>query len=181
MNRNQENSYAMGVALRDFLNQNATITSPLPEFGNFFTLFSDNLNHVHVIREQQEMDKTGFAENKEQLKSDLIAKAMDISRKTGVYAQLSHNVVLFNEVHYSETDLKKSPGYILEDRARLIHDKANANLTALEPYGVTAEALIDLKNATDLFTGAILKPRQGIMEKKQATEQLANLFKANDA
>jgi hypothetical protein len=58
MTSNQENRYSMEVALRNFLNQNATITSSLPHFG---TSFSDNLDKIGIIREQQENDKSGIA------------------------------------------------------------------------------------------------------------------------
>jgi hypothetical protein len=60
----------------------------------------------------------------------------------------------------------------------LIHDKAEANLKDLAPYGVTPEALAALK--IELFNAFIPKPRLIITEKKQATEQLAQLFAAND-
>jgi hypothetical protein len=51
----------MEVALRNFLNQNATITSSLPHFGTLFSTFSDNLDKIGIIREQQENDKSGIA------------------------------------------------------------------------------------------------------------------------
>jgi hypothetical protein len=157
-----------------------TITATLPNFGALFSTFTSNINQIQVIREQQETDKTGIAVNKDQLRADLVANALDVSRKTEAYAKMTNNAVLEKEVHYSESDLKKAPDTILKDRALLIHDKANANLTALETYGVTADVLTALKNGIDLFNASIPNPRLGITEKKQATDQLEKLFKAND-
>jgi hypothetical protein len=180
MKNKNESWYLMEIAIRDFLNQNATITSNLPEFGTLFTHFSDNMDQIQVIREKRESDKTGIADNKGQLRIDLVSKALDISLKTKAYAKMTHNAALVKEVYYSETDLKAAPGSILIDRALLIHDKAGENLNALAPYGVTADALAELKSAIDLFIASIPKPRLGITEKKQATNQLSDLFKSND-
>jgi hypothetical protein len=181
MTNKQESKYSMELALRDFLNQNATITATLPNFGTLFPTFTGNINQIQIIREQQETDKTGIAVNKDLLRADLVAKALDISRKTEAYAKMTNNAVLTREVHYSETDLKKAADTILKDRALLIYDKANANLAALATYGITAAILATLKSAIDLFNASIPKPRLGITEKKQATDQLDKLFKANDA
>ena len=156
------------------------LPQPLPNFTSLFTSFTGNINQIQVIREQQEADKTGIAVNKDQLRADLVAKALDISRKTEAYAKMTNNALLTKEVHYSETDLSRAADTILKDRALLIHNKANANLAALATYGVNAAALTALKTAIDLYNAAIPKPRLGITEKKQATDQLEKLFKAND-
>jgi hypothetical protein len=181
MTNKQESKYSMELVLRDFLNQNATITATIPNFGTLFPTFTANINQIQVIREQQEADKTGIADNKEMLRADLIAKTMDVIRKTEAYAKMTNNAVLAKEVHYSESDLKKVSDTILKDRALLIYDRANANLAALATYGITAATLTALKSAIDLFSASIPKPRLGITEKKQATDQLDKLFKANDA
>ncbi len=171
----------MELALRDFLNQNANITSTIPNFDTLFPEFTDNINQIQIIRENQEVDRTGIAAKKEQLRNDLIALALDVSRKTEAYSKMTDNLVLENEVHYSESDFKRSADTILKDRAMLIYNKANSDLAVLETYGITESILKSLKNAIDLYNDAIPKPRLGITEKKQATDKLDILFKANDA
>jgi len=181
MNSKQESRYSMELALRDFLNQNKAVISSLPGFGSLFTAFSDNIDQIQVIREKQEADKTGIALTKEQLRNDLVAKTTDISRKTAAYAKMTNNVVLMKEVHYSVSDLKMAADVILKDRALLVHDNAGEHLTELAEYGVTAEILSALKSVIDLFFTVMPKPRLGIIEKKQATDQLAQLFTSNHA
>ena len=180
MTNKQENKYSMELALRDFLNQNATITETIPHFGILFPEFTDNINQIQIIREQQEADRTGIAVRKERLRNDLIDLAIDVSRKTEAYSKMTNNSVLEKEVHYSESYLKFCADTIFKDCALLIHDKANSNLADLETYGVTESILAELKKAIDQFNEAIPKPRLGITEKKQATDQLTNLFQAND-
>jgi len=180
MNRKQESFYSMGLALRDFLNQNATITSTLPDFGSFFTSFSENIRKIQELTGQQEKDKSGYAHQKKQLRDDLIARAIEVSRKTATYAKMTRNAVLEQEVHYTETDLLRSTDNMLKDRASVIFEKAEMNLSVLAPYGITAEMLNALKTAMELFISAIPRPRMGIIEKKQATDQLAALFAVNN-
>jgi hypothetical protein len=180
MNRKQKSFYVMELALRDFLDQNATITSTLPNFGSFFTAFSENIRKIQIFTEQQETDKSGFAWQKSQLRNDLSARALEVCRKTATFAKLTHNAVLAREVHYSETDIKRSTDSMLKDRAWVILEKAEMNLAELAAYGITAEMLTGLKAALEQFISAIPQPRMGIIEKKHATDQLALLFEVND-
>jgi hypothetical protein len=172
MTNKNESKYSMELGLRDYFNQNVTITATIPNFGPLYQTFTGNLNQIQVIRLLQEVDKTGISDNKELLRADLIAKALDVSRKTEAYAKIANNVVLTKEVHYSESDLKKSADSVLKDRASLIHDKANANLAALATYGVTAASSYD---AVKVQLTCLMRryPSPGLVytEKKQATAQ----------
>jgi len=56
----QKDKYSMEVAIREFLDQNATITSSLPNFGTLFQAFSENMDKIRMISELQETDKTGI-------------------------------------------------------------------------------------------------------------------------
>jgi hypothetical protein len=176
----QESKYSMEIGLRDFLNKNASITSKLPAFGILFTQYNSNLNEIQDLSKQQEVDKSGISENKNLLHADLVAKALDVSRKTESYATMNNHTILAKAVHYSETDLNKSSDLKLTDRALIIHDKAFENIAALADYGVTKDMLTDLKNAIVLFDAAIPAPRTGITESKQVTNQITRLLKAND-
>ena len=171
----------MKLGMRDFLNKNAAITSTLPTFGELFPQFNDNLSQIQVLGEQQEINKSGISEHKNLLRSDLVAKALDISRKTEVYAKMNNNSVLAKEVHYTETELNKSSDSGLKDKSLVIWDKANTNVTALAEYGVSPEMLTALKNGIDLFNASIPTTRTGKAETKQITTQFADLFNANDA
>ena len=171
----------MKLGMRDFLNKNAAITSSLPTFGVLFPQFNDNLSQIQVLRELQEINKSGISDHKNSLRSDLVARALDISRKTEVYAKMNNNPILAKEVHYTETELNKSSDSGLKDKALVIWDKANANVMVLAEYGVNPEMLTALKIGIDLFNASIPTTRTGKAETKEATTQLAGLFKENDA
>ena len=180
MTSKQESKYSMKLAVRDFLNKNATVTATLPGYGTLFALYLANIAQIQVIREQQEIDKSGIKDNKDLLRVDLVTKAYDVGKKTEVYAKMNNNAILAKEVHYSETELNKAADSKLKDKALLIYDRANANLAALATYGITAAVLTALKNAIDLFNAAIPSTRTGKTETKTATDQLAKLFKSDD-
>jgi hypothetical protein len=180
MTNKQESKYSMELAVRDFFNKNAAVTTTLPNFSALFTLYNNNLNQVQVIREQQEANKTGISDNKEMLRKDLIAKAYDVSKKTEVYAKLNNNAILAKEIHYSESDLLRAPDSKLKDKSMLIYDRANSNINVLGPYGISATTLTALKAAIDAFNTAIPSTRIGKTESKSATTQLTKIFAAND-
>jgi predicted nucleic-acid-binding protein len=180
MTSGQESRFSMQLVVRDFLTANATITMTLPNYAGFFSGVSSGIVQIHSIRVQQEADKTGIAGNKTQLRTNLIALAMDVSRKAVAYATIVDNAVLLQEVNYTETELKRSADTILRDRCQVIYDRANANVAALAAYVVTAAILTDLLSALNAYTTAIPKPRLGITDKKLATEQLVFLLKGVD-
>lgn len=178
----QERKLSMYLVVKDLLSQtsNATIVTALPSFGGFLTSFNSGVTSLQTIREAQELDRTGIAVNKNELKIDLIFKAIDIARKVTAYAKANNLSILAGEVSYSESDLKKSADTILRDKCQVIYAKANANLTALATFGVTAALLTALQTAITNYNFAIPRPRLGIVTKKQATNQIKVLFKSID-
>jgi len=131
---------------------------------------------IQTFRAQQELDKTGIAMGKGELRGNLVGLAMDIVRKGVAYARFANNMVLLQEMGYAESDLKKAPDTVLKDICQVIYDRATANTTALVTYNVTAVMLTNLKQAIDLYNASIPKPKSGIIEKKKATDGLVVLF-----
>jgi len=181
MNSKQEGTLSMSVGIVNFLEKNASITSSLPGFEPLFTKFRINTEGILVLRKQQEIDNSGIKDHKEFLRSNLSAKAYDISRKTEAFATFVNNHVLTKEVHFPETALARATDSKLESRSLIIYEKAKENIADLKPYGVTEDDLTALKNAIDLFHISVPAPRKGTTEKKHITNQLITLFKDNAA
>ena len=180
MTSGQESRFSMQLVVRDYLAANAAITATLPNYAGFFSGVSAGITQIQAIRAQQEADKTGIAGNKTQLKANLIVLSMDVIRKMVAYATIVSNNELLGEVNYSETDLQRSADTILRDRCQVVYDRANANVAVLSAYGVTAAIVANLLTALNAYTVSIPKPRLGITDKKQATEQLVVLLKGVD-
>jgi len=180
MTTKQENRFTMQLVTRDYLNNNSGIVATLPNCGGYVTAMQTGITQIQVIREQQEVDKSGLAESKNQLKSNLISLAMDTSRRVAAYASYANNLVLLNEINYSESDLKRCADTILRDSCQVIYSRANTNANVLVSYGVTPAGLTSMLSAITSFAASIPAPRLGITDKKQATDQLTILMKAVD-
>ena len=181
MTSEQESRLSMYLVVNDYLTANATITRALPNYAGFNTAFNNSIASIQNFAEQQNFDKTGIAVNKGQSRSTLVLLTVDTSRKLTAFATFTNNQVLLNETKYSESELKRSPDTSLRDIAQGVYNRAQANLTALTTYGVTAATQTALQTAITAFVTAIPKPRLGITDKKQSTTQLVNFFKAADA
>jgi hypothetical protein len=172
MTTKQENKLSMFMVARDYLAKNSAITATLPNFDDFNTRLVDGIIQIQNICELQEFDKRGLAVSKMKYKNKLIELAFDVSRKLVAYALFINNDKLFKEADYSESDLVKSADTILYNRCRVIYDRAVEFTAELAAYGVTHAMLTDLQTVLGNYNAAIPRPRIGISEKKQATEQL---------
>ena len=180
MDNKQESRFAMMLAVRDFFNKNTTVTAGLPGFSPLFASYMDAIDRINVIWEEQERDRTGISDKKEEYRINLATKGYDVCKKTHVYATMTGNTILAKEVGYSESKLTRASDGKLKERSMIIYDKARANAAELVAYGVTAEDIEELKSYLDLFMAAIPTPRLGRTEGKAATDELKRLFKVCD-
>jgi hypothetical protein len=181
MNSGQESKNSMYLATRDYLLINSAIMTPLPNYPGYLNAFQGYITQIQSQSEQQQLNTTGIADFKEQLRSTLITLAVDTSRKMSAFAMFTKNPILLKETRYTLSYLNRSSDSALRDAAQVIYDRAQSNLTALASYNITPETQTALLNAIGAFVTQIPKPRLGITEKKQATKQLETLFKQADA
>jgi hypothetical protein len=172
--------HKMEFAVTNYLDQQAKVINPIPEFGTLLISLKYNLGKMQIIIERQKSITTGISHLKKQFKADLVTKTLDISRRIHAYAKITNRSELVPEVAFSESNLRYDSENNVKDRALKIHELAQKNLSVLTPYGVKEETLADLKTAIDLFIESIPKTRLVISDRKQATEELERLFKANN-
>lgn len=170
----------MYLSVRDYNAAGGAVINSIPNMAGYQTILVGNIVQIQTIRQQQELDKTGIAVNKGELRVDLINKAVDVAKKVEAYAVFVNNYQLKNEVHYVPSDLKSSADTILRDKCQVINDKATANLSNLSTYGVSAAILSAFQTAITAFNASIPKPRLGQVDKKDATAQLKVLFENTD-
>lgn len=181
MNTKQESKVKMYSASRDFLEPNAAITTPLPEFTQNFTVFQSTLNELRLIGEMQKDVRTGLAKDKKDMKNNLISLSADNSRKVFAYAKNKGNKTLMDSVDFSISDFQRMTDVDLKDYAENMLKKAEAIISDLATYGITQETQKALGEAIKAHDAWMEKPRMGITEKKQATVRLGELFAIADA
>lgn len=181
MTGKQESKLDMELTLREFFAKNMEVASLMPNFTIVNGTFDTNLNNIQVVSGNQEVNRSGITENKELIRKEVGLKACDISHKLVAYATMTNNVILRNEVYYTETELKKSTNSSLTTKALLLLNKATANAKDVAAYGITTNMLTDFKVAIDKYSEVIPSIRIGKSESKEATKQLSALFKENDS
>jgi hypothetical protein len=180
MNVIQRIKLTMYMMVKDCLTLNSTIVANLPGYAANSTTLNTNIGLIQSTGEQQEYDKTGVADNKKLLKQTLVVQADDISRKMVAYANNVANAVLLKEIKYTRSELEHSADADLKNRAQCIYDRANANVTVLATYGITAAILTTFLAAINAFNAAIPKTQEGIKDKKLTTAQLDALYDTTD-
>lgn len=177
MTNYQEGYGKMSVAAVNFLISNAAITATLPNFSTYFTAIQTTNTQIQAAEIQQEADKSGDTVAKKQLRTTLIAQAIDVSRRVVAYSTNVNNNALLKLVDYSESDLKKASDQKLISCCQLIRDNANVNVSALSTYGVTAAILTTLQTSITNFSNSIPKVRVDATDSGEATKLLVTLFK----
>lgn len=176
MNSKQTSTYGMLRRVHAFFTKNFALLNGLPIFKSLYDAFGTKLNQIEITIEQQGKNISGLKRQKEILRSDLIAKALDVSRRVVAYAKLSDNEVLAKEAYYTVTDLLHYPDKKLSTSCSLIYTAAETNALLLAEYGVTEIILVALKKAIDDFIDSMDNPKKGAIEKTQNTKQLSLLF-----
>lgn len=178
----QERKLSMYEVVRDLLNtSDPNIIDMMPQMVTYSTTLASNIGLLSSVGGTQKLNRKGIVDTKDSLKSDLILKATDVSRKVQGYAVNIDDLVLLKEVKYSSASMVRLADNILVIVSRIIYDKAKANLSALATYGIDDPVLDALNSAITAYDATIPKPRTGIVTKKIATVNLKQLFSATDA
>ena len=178
MTSKQSSIYSMLKRVLLFLKKYVDLFEELPVMVDLTTELETKLTEIDTYKEQQATDITGLRKQKEALRKTALQKAVVISHAILVYAQMTGNEILANEMYYTESDLKKMTDNDLDTTLGVIYKSALANKDNLTTYGVTAVKITDYKTAMDAFKTAIGTPKGGTIDKKQSTDQLAVLFDA---
>ena len=138
------------------------------------------VNAIVAARQIQENDTKGIAEDKSKRREKMITKAMFVKGAVQAYATDTGNNELYKSVDYTVTEIRKAPDTIARDRALLIYNKANAIVTNLSSYGITAAILTGLQASINDFTEIIASPRTAKSTSKAATLEISELLKDAD-
>ena len=98
MNAIQRSELGMGMAVRDYLALYSAITAPLPTLTANVTVLQTTILQIQAMAELQDFEKTGIADNKQQLKGTLVMLAADASRKQTADAMFTRNAGLLKEM-----------------------------------------------------------------------------------
>lgn len=176
MNRKQIAFFNSMVTVSDYCKSKPLSWAKLPNFEPLLNDLDTHRQQISALASGQLTNISGIAVNKKQLRLELVLAAAETSSRLVAYAKAQKNVILQNEVAYSEYELKRQPDIPFEEICQLLYTKAQLNLEALAPYLITAQTQAALLSAITAFSSAQPAPRQGQVDQTQTTRQIELLF-----
>lgn len=178
MEKFQEDALNMYQATADVLAVNAAVYAGNIPFEQAVVELNENVLSIQELRDQQEEDITGVAEDKQLKRQTLENLAFQAGSIITFYASSTGNRPLVEKVNFTRTELVRSRDNELPGMASQIHDEAVTNAVAVLPYGLTAAMTAALSTALGDYVRSISKPRTAKGGTMSATERLPQLFAA---
>ena len=171
----------MFLAVKAVCDRNTATIQTLPAFADGYTEFTTHVANIQTLAQNQSVDATGLAADKQQLRKDMATAAAVIALAVNAYAKKVKNNDLAAQSAVTASDMTSGRDTAAADTARNVHAAATANLANLAPYGVTAAKLTDLKAKIDAYAASLSKPRDAVASGSTATKQMGDEFDAADA
>ncbi|MES2733367.1 MAG: hypothetical protein V4714_16590 [Bacteroidota bacterium] len=181
MKKDQEAKRKMYTSTDRYLLTNDTVVKDLPNYAPTIEAYRQALQQIGLQQQIQELGKEGFSKQKEQKHLGLVRLTMDAVAKLKAYATFEQKLVLLKEIDFTESELKQAADNLILSRAKIVLDRAKANLAGLAPYLLTQAQVDALSQAITDFEAVISDPRMGIIDRKNATQALEDLFAQADS
>jgi hypothetical protein len=180
MTSNQEDTLTMYYAVKSANERFQATWSTNAVYAATHNQWAAKVVLIEQNRDVQTVENAGVTEDKQIKKGLMVDKALFIQNRLLSYANVTNNVELAASVHYSKTKMKNARDTDIVSICNVILSKATANATAIATYGVTAAMITELQTAITTYTGVMAKPISVKSQTKNATENLARLFKEAD-
>lgn len=177
MTSQQEDSLNMYYAVIAVFIKFMAIWSKNTVFAASQALFAAKVPLIELNRDAQMSTSKGITTDKKVKRSMVVEKALFIVNRLQSYATVIANNDLFESMRFNSWKLNKCRDTDVVGYCNNIIAKANANLANLASYSVTAIVIADLQKAVTDYAAYIAKPRTVTTVTKNATQNLAVLFK----
>ncbi len=171
------NSYR---ATEQHVDDNIEIIAVIPAFKVTFDNIKTNIAAILDAAEQKAASLTGITAGKSDARETLVKRAAIIAGLIYTYAADIGDKTLMEEMNLTESKIRRNRDDELIPLARMIHNRANANLDALKDYNINADKLSDLQTAIDNFTAAAPKPRTAVSNRKTTNINIAAKIRDTD-
>ena len=177
MNQKQINRKEMYDATLHYLDLNSQKWSPIQKIGEFKNELVEINKSIEIEAKKQADAQIFVGKSKTQLKHIIANKADVLNDTIEVYAMLTGNNALAQQMADSASSLNKMKKENFIMRVKLIVEKATEFLKQLtKEYGVTKEQVTDLQSDIDTFLEMNGMPRAYRIESSVATQDLTTLF-----
>ena len=171
------NSYQ---ATESHVDANASIIQTIPAFQQTYDKIKANINAIRQAAQEKSVALSGITANKSEARQTLSNLTTGIAGLVFSYAVATGNAALRDEMNVNASQLTRTRDANLAPFCQNIHDKAQANLTALADYNLNASRLAELQTAIDNYKIATPQPRAALSTRKTTNANLDTLFRDTD-
>jgi hypothetical protein len=180
MNNHSQDKFKMFASVKGTCDENTVHINTVIQFAQSFTKFKSNTAEIEIDAQRQTTAIDGVTIEKTDAKTSLIKKTYQVAGGVFAFASKTNNPTLKRRVDYSRTDLSREPDVALKEKCQEIKNDAAALVEELKDYGIKAADIDDLQTKVDTFGEMIIKARLAIVNRKEATDHLPDLFAEND-
>lgn len=180
MNSRQENKLSMYLGEKKILTDYNATWVAIPGFATVVSTFFSKITVIQTTENRQQRTTKGVTTDKKNKKLELIEKMLVVAGGIMSFAQDTADNELFELVNFRPSELEHIGDSLLVDRANLILVTGNTHAANILPKGITAVILGELQTLITEYETLVVGPRDLIVDKKTATEQLVVLFSDTD-
>lgn len=180
MNSRQENKLSMYLGEKKILTDYNATWVAIPGFATVVSTFFSKITLIQTTENRQQRTTKGVSTDKKNKKLELIDKMLVVAGGIMSFANDTDDNELFELVNFTKSELEHIGDTLLLDRANLVLTAGNTHAADILPKGITAVILGDLQTLITEYETLVVAPRDLIVDKKTATEQLVVLFSDTD-
>ena len=171
--------YQMQRVVVEKLLVNANVWGSIVGANEIMSKLDSNIKQIDLSRQIQELSIKGVSQNKQLLKDELTEVALEVGRKTLVYAKMKGDEVLAEEVGYCRSDYLLARDTVVRDIAAVVVKCAEDVVAELADYGVNEALLAKARLSIERYAEVIAEPRLAQVRRKEATRRIGALLEEN--
>lgn len=154
---------------------NTMPTSGIPAFAGVKSAADTKLVLIDSLTAVADATTTGVTLDTNQLRAAMVFIALKCGDAVSAYAASVNNNTLRALVTYSQTQMNRFKKEEVDDICEQIHNAANANIGVAGAFGYVATDVTDLFTAIGLYRTSIQNPRQAVITKATAKENIKSI------
>lgn len=180
MTRHETNKYNMYKAVVAVMENNTTLLTEFPVFGEALSSFKESLTQIDTVDKKYLTAADGKTKTKSNAEDELLEEVMPIKSALFAVAVKNKNEELRALTGESEWTLKKMRDADFLKKAELIKAEATTRLAELAVYKVTEAMLTELQEKIDAFSEALNGKDTGFTNRSALRKELNEKFDAAD-
>lgn len=176
MNDKQITIYSMFTVVDAVFDVNAAKVATVPALVAAHTNLKARINAISNTSEQQKTITTGVTPDKNATRDSLRTTTLINAGLLNAYAVSINDIILQSISKVTLSELIRMKDDEIGERAQTIHDKANANIAALAPFGITPAILTSYQTLINNYNTKAPAPRAAASQKVALTTEVKTLL-----